>query len=123
VKAFFRYVYFDSAPFVRDAAYVAEICNIYRTPNARQAWYWMQRALRFDFAIPDASRITSVSVPTLILWGREDQVVDVVTARRFHQDIARSQLVIIDDAGHMAHEEKPDAVNRSIVSFLDAIRR
>jgi pimeloyl-ACP methyl ester carboxylesterase len=33
-----------------------------------------------------------------------------------------TQLVVIDDAGHMVHEEKPDAVNRAIASFLDAIR-
>jgi pimeloyl-ACP methyl ester carboxylesterase len=31
-------------------------------------------------------------------------------------------VVVIDDAGHMVHEEKPDAVNRSIESTLQAIR-
>ena len=68
------------------------------------------------------SRIKSVAVPTLIIWGREDRVVDARTAARFQQDIAGSQLVIIDDAGHMVHEEKPDAVNHAIASFLDTIR-
>jgi pimeloyl-ACP methyl ester carboxylesterase len=35
----------------------------------------------------------------------------------------RTQRVrIIDDAGHMVHEEKPDAVNRAIASFLDPSR-
>ena len=82
----------------------------------------MQHGLDFDFAIPDVSRIKSVAVPTLIVWGREDRIVDVRTAARFHQDIAGSQLVVIDDAGHMVHEEKPDAVNHAITSFLDTIR-
>jgi pimeloyl-ACP methyl ester carboxylesterase len=82
----------------------------------------MQRALNFDFAIPDVSRIKSVTAPTLIIRGRDDRVVDVRTASRFRQDIAGSQLVVIDDAGHMVHEEKPDAVNHAIISFLDTIR-
>ena len=122
VKGFFRYIYRDPTPFARDSALVTEICDINRTPNARDAFYWMQRALHFDYAIPDVSRIKSVAVPTLIVWGRDDRVVDVRTATRFQQDIAGSQLVVIDDAGHAVHEEKPDAVNRAIASFLDAIR-
>jgi pimeloyl-ACP methyl ester carboxylesterase len=68
------------------------------------------------------TRIKSVAVPTLIVWGRHDRIVGLRTATRFQQDIARSQLVVIDDAGHSVHEEKPDAVNRAIVSFLDTIR-
>jgi pimeloyl-ACP methyl ester carboxylesterase len=121
VKAFFRYLYHDPAPFARDSALVREICDINRTPNARDAVYWMQRALHFDYALPDVSRIKSVAVPTLIVWGRDDRAVDVRAAARFQQDIAGSQLVVIDDAGHAVHEEKPDAVNRAIASFLDAI--
>ena len=49
-----------------------------------------------------------MAVPTLILWGRDDRVVDVRTATRFQQDIAGSQLVVIDHAGHSVHEEKPE---------------
>ncbi len=121
VKRFYAYVYRDPAPFAGDTALVREACDINRTPHARNAFYWMQRALNFDFALPDPSRINTIAVPTLILWGREDRVIDVQTAERFHKDIAGSQVVIIDDAGHMVQEEKPDAVNGAIASFLDAI--
>jgi 4,5:9,10-diseco-3-hydroxy-5,9,17-trioxoandrosta-1(10),2-diene-4-oate hydrolase len=122
VKGLYSFFYHDPAPFVRDAKLVQESCDINRTPNAWDAMYLMQRALNFDFAIPDVSRIKSVTAPTLIVWGREDKVVDVQNAERFHTDIAGSRLVVIDDAGHMVHEEKPDAVNRAITSFLAAIR-
>ena len=121
VKGFFNYIYSDPVPFAPDSAFVAEICDINRTTNARNAYYWMQRALNFDFAIPAVTRIRSVAVPTLIVWGRNDRIVNVRTASRFQQDIAGWQLVVIDDAGHAVHEEKPDAVNRAIASFLDAI--
>ena len=81
----------------------------------------MQQALRFDFALPDVSRIREVAVPTLIVWGRNDRVVNVSTASRFRQDIAGSRLVIVDEAGHSVHEEQPEAVNHAIASFLDSI--
>lgn len=122
IKRFFPYIYRDPAPFARDSALVAEVCEINRTPNARDPFYWMQRALHFDFAIPDVTRIKSVAVPTLIVWGRNDRIVEVRTSTSFQQDIAGSRLVVIDDAGHAVQEEKPDAVNRAITSFLDAIR-
>jgi len=122
VRGFYAYLYHDPAPFTRDAALVTETSEINRTPNSLYAVYWMQRALNFDFAFPDVNRIKSVAVPTLVVWGREDRIANVQTAERFHQDIAGSQLVVIDDVGHMVHEEKPDAVNHTITSFLDTIR-
>jgi 4,5:9,10-diseco-3-hydroxy-5,9,17-trioxoandrosta-1(10),2-diene-4-oate hydrolase len=122
VKRFYPFMYHDPAPFARDAELLQEACDINRTPNAWDAMYWMQRALNFDFAIPDVTRIKSVTAPTLIIWGRDDRVASVRIASRFQQDIVGSQLVVIDDAGHMVHEEKPDTVNDAITSFLVAIR-
>ena len=116
------FFYHDPAPFARDAELIQESCDINRTPNAWDAMYWMQRALNFDFAIPDVTRIKSVTAPTLIIWGRDDRVANVRTASRFQQDIAGSQLAVIDGAGHMVHEEKPDAVNHAITSFLDIMQ-
>jgi len=60
-------------------------------------------------AIPDVTRIKSVAVPTLFVWGRDDRAEDVQTATRFQQDIAGAQLVVIDDASHAVHEEKPES--------------
>lgn len=101
---------------------VQELCLIFRTPNSRSAMYWMPRALNWDFAIPDSHRIQDVSAPTLILWGRQDSIVDVRTALRFEKDIQNSRAVIIDGAGHMVHEEKPDEVNRAILEFTDRLK-
>ena len=118
VKGFFRYLYYDPAPFANNKAIVSEICDINRTPNARKAYFWMQQALHFDFALPDVQRIRSVAAPTLILWGRHDRVVDVRTATLFQHDIPESKLVVIENAGHNVHEEQPGPVNRAILAFL-----
>jgi 4,5:9,10-diseco-3-hydroxy-5,9,17-trioxoandrosta-1(10),2-diene-4-oate hydrolase len=122
VKGFLSNLYYDSRPFANDSKLISGICEINRTPHSRDAWYWMPRALNWDFALPDAGRIRSVAVPTLILWGNNDKIVSVKLAARFHQDIKNSLLTIVDQAGHMVHEEKPEPVNRAIIAFLSSLK-
>jgi pimeloyl-ACP methyl ester carboxylesterase len=105
VKGFYSFLYHDRTPFARDAELVREACDINRTPSLGRD-------------VLDAAG--AVTAPALIIWGRDDRVAGVRTASRFRQDIAGSQLAVIDDAGHMVHEEKPETVNHAIASFLDS---
>jgi pimeloyl-ACP methyl ester carboxylesterase len=59
-----------------------------------------------------------ISVPTLILWGRQDKIVPLQIGQHLHKDIASSELIVIENCGHIPHEERPkDAVN-AISRFL-----
>lgn len=120
MRSTLKSMYYDPSAISEEV--VQELCAIYRTPNSRQAMYWMPRALNWDFAIADPKRIPTISAPTLIIWGREDMVVHPDTALRFHQDIDHSTLVLIDEAGHMVHEEQPEQVNRAILDFSSRIQ-
>lgn len=122
VKRFFSYLYYDATGFTKDSKLIAEICDMYRTPHSRDVPFWMQKALHWDYAIPDYGRIRSVAVPTLILWGNNDRIVSVKMAARFHEEIRNSRLAIFDQAGHMVHEEKPEPVNRAMLAFLNSVR-
>jgi pimeloyl-ACP methyl ester carboxylesterase len=66
----------------------------------------------------DADRIRTVSVPTLVLWGRADRLMPVEWAERFHQDIAGSRLVILDGLGHVPQEEDPERSVEPVEAFL-----
>jgi pimeloyl-ACP methyl ester carboxylesterase len=66
----------------------------------------------------DADRIRSISVPTLVLWGRDDRIVPVEWAERFHEDIAGSRLVILDGLGHVPQEEDPQRSVEPVEAFL-----
>jgi len=57
-------------------------------------------------------------IPTLIVWGRNDQIVPVECADLYHAAIKGSHREIIDRAGHFPHLEQPAEFMRIIGSFL-----
>lgn len=65
----------------------------------------------------DYKKVRSINIPTLIIWGKEDKVMPVSDAYKFHKDIKNSKLVILENCGHGPQEEKPDEVVRLINDF------
>lgn len=59
-----------------------------------------------------------INVPTLLIWGRNDASTPLADGERIHEAIAGSQLIIIDDASHFVHQEKPHEVAALIQSFI-----
>jgi pimeloyl-ACP methyl ester carboxylesterase len=62
--------------------------------------------------------VRGVKTPTLIVWGRYDELVDPRGADRLENAIAGSRKVIIDNCGHMPQIEKPAEFNRFVREFL-----
>ena len=67
-------------------------------------------------------RFKQISIPTLIIWGKQDSVVPVENAHRFHQDINGSRLIVFPETGHVPHEERPEQVLKELTEFLTALR-
>jgi pimeloyl-ACP methyl ester carboxylesterase len=65
-----------------------------------------------------AERITA---PTLVVTGRQDQLVDVRTAPAVARLIPDSRLLILDQTGHVAQMERPELVARSVLAMLDEV--
>lgn len=63
-----------------------------------------------------------VEVPTLVVWGREDRMVDVSLAPRVARTIPDSRLLVCDNVGHVAQMEAPRLVARALVAMLDEQR-
>lgn len=60
----------------------------------------------------------TIKVPTLILWGDDDQVLPELIGCRLQQAIPGSTMEIINQAGHIPQEEQPDQVICHIQKFL-----
>ena len=62
--------------------------------------------------------VSTITVPTLILWGREDKVIPLKVGELLHKLIPNSMLDVIDQCGHIPQEEKPDETIAHITEFL-----
>lgn len=59
--------------------------------------------------------LPDITVPTLIVWGREDGRKPAGEETELQNALAGSRLVLIEDAGHYVHEEKPKASAQAII--------
>jgi len=64
------------------------------------------------------ARYPTIDVPTLVVWGRHDRIVPLEFGERLHRAIPRSRLVIVENSGHVPHEETPVPVREAIAAFF-----
>jgi pimeloyl-ACP methyl ester carboxylesterase len=62
--------------------------------------------------------IKTIQAPTLIIWGKEDGLINVENAYQFNQDIKNSKLLVFEKVGHVPNEEAPQKVADAIYGFL-----
>lgn len=64
---------------------------------------------------PDLSRI---ACPTLVVVGQEDVLTPLGDAAAMQNQISRSRLVVLPEAGHLSNLEAPDGFALAIADFL-----
>lgn len=64
--------------------------------------------------------LRSITAPTLIMWGALDALIPVSDAKRFENDIPKSQLVIYEGVGHAPMEEISARSAADVREFLSA---
>ena len=62
-------------------------------------------------------RLSNITVPTLIIWGENDQVIPIRYLRYF-REIPKVQYVTIDRCGHTPYVEKPITFSKIVLKFL-----
>lgn len=62
--------------------------------------------------------LSSIRVPTLIIWGDKDQEVPRSSMQIMARGIRGSQLEIFEGAGHFPFVDRPDRFNRVVREFL-----
>jgi pimeloyl-ACP methyl ester carboxylesterase len=64
--------------------------------------------------------IETIKTPTLIIWGSDDEVAPLRTAKLLHAKLPDSRVELIDNAGHTPMLSQPEKFNRIV---LDEIAR
>jgi pimeloyl-ACP methyl ester carboxylesterase len=59
-----------------------------------------------------------VQAPALLVYGRQDKLVDAKAAHRVTKEFAKAHVMVIPDSGHVAQMEHPELVDRWWREFL-----
>ena len=63
-------------------------------------------------------RLHELKAPTLLIWGKEDEVTPSWVGEKFHELIPTSELHLVEKCGHAPMMEKPDEFNKILKDFL-----
>jgi pimeloyl-ACP methyl ester carboxylesterase len=64
-----------------------------------------------------ASRLSRISLPTLVLWGESDRIVDPEYGRAYATAIPGAQFQVLSGTGHVPQVETPELLARAIRDF------
>jgi pimeloyl-ACP methyl ester carboxylesterase len=77
------------------------------------------REQRAIMARPDSRPLlVDIKVPTVVISGRQDRTVPLARAEEMAANISHSQLVVLEQCGHMAPLEKPVEVAAALRRWL-----
>jgi 2-hydroxy-6-oxonona-2,4-dienedioate hydrolase len=62
--------------------------------------------------------LPQIKVPTLLLWGEDDEITTLDVARTFHRQIPNSKLVTVKNCGHAPMIEHPEWFATEVEGFL-----
>ena len=65
-------------------------------------------------------RLAAIRAPTLIVWGREDRILNAAAAPAMQALIPRSRLVLLERTGHLPMVERPRATADAFLAFVAA---
>ena len=68
-----------------------------------------------------AKELHKITIPTCLIWGRDDRVTPPDVAEEFHQLLPNSELNWIDKCGHAPMMEQPEEFISYLKKFLDRV--
>jgi pimeloyl-ACP methyl ester carboxylesterase len=66
-----------------------------------------------------AAQLSTIKVPTLILWGADDPLIEPAAAGKFAAAIPGSKVIIYKQVGHLPQIEIPARSAADVLEFLN----
>ncbi len=102
--------YYDGSPSVEQLI----TWDANREMTARIAWKPYLYSQTLPMLLPE------VRVPTLVVWGRENEVVPIACGRQYVEALPDARLDVIPGAGHFIEIEQPQALASAIIGFMSS---
>jgi pimeloyl-ACP methyl ester carboxylesterase len=113
LRMYANYISYADKSFATEQAYLIGRlhCNMPHWDRSNQAFL-----LSGGFVI--SNYVSQLSVPTLVLWGADDKILDIRNAFRFEQALPDGELQLISNCGHVPHIEQATLSAEYIMNFL-----
>lgn len=95
---------------------VYEICN--NRVKAIRVISMAKSAMRENLA----KMLHRLTMPVLLIWGKEDKITPPFVAEDFHRLLVNSELVLVEHCGHAPMMEKPEEFNKILNEFLEKLK-
>jgi pimeloyl-ACP methyl ester carboxylesterase len=105
------------SPSVPDEA-IDQYFKVFGDADRRASQLELYRSGDFSKLEPYRGKLAALGVPTLIVWGAQDEFARVAGGRRFNEEIPGSRLIVLENAGHFLTEDAPERVAHEIAGFL-----
>ena len=117
VKSLLKKVYFNDALIPQSA--IDHYADNLGKPNAKYATLTTtQQMLPADLQ-QFSDNYANLTIPTLIIWSRDDEIVPLVIGERLHNNLPNSKMVVLNGVGHAVQEERPSLLLPYLQQFLD----
>lgn len=70
-----------------------------------------------------ADKLAGINLPTLVVCGAQDKMTPPALSAFLAEQIAGAKLTLIEEAGHFAMMENPEAFNGALTAFVGALPR
>jgi pimeloyl-ACP methyl ester carboxylesterase len=65
-----------------------------------------------------STKVEKIDVPSLVLWGRQDGILEKEFAQKFLDTLPDAELSWVEECGHVPHLEQPEETANKISNFL-----
>jgi haloalkane dehalogenase len=97
---------------------IDEYWKAFSTSGSRRGMLELYRSFELDELKPYEGKLAELAVPTLVLWGEQDEFLPRGYASRFAREIPGAKLVMIETARHFLFEDEPERCAQEVTDFL-----
>ena len=81
----------------------------------------LSRSRSYSGTATQSPDLTTLTQPTLVMWGAQDSVIPVSVVPLFEQILPNTTTVIYEDLGHIPMEEDPARTAGDVLAFLEGL--
>jgi len=90
----------------------------WRTEDGTRSWMAMAVASDPRYTQELVEPLKEMGLPTLLLWGEEDEFQPIDYAQRFDQEVPQTRLVAVPGARHVPMEDDPERTGTALADFF-----